>query len=42
MPDGPPRIDYGEVIITTSPPGKRAYGAEGEALDKAKSEQQVA
>jgi fumarate reductase flavoprotein subunit len=42
VPDGPPRIDYGEVIITTSPPGKRAYGAEGEALDKAKSEQQVA
>jgi fumarate reductase flavoprotein subunit len=31
--DGPPRIDYGPVKITKSPPGKRAYGAEGERLE---------
>jgi len=30
-PAGPPRISYGEVRITHSPPGLRAYGAAGEA-----------
>lgn len=33
-PDGPPLIDYGPVIITRSPPGKRAYGAEAERIEK--------
>jgi fumarate reductase flavoprotein subunit len=28
---GPPRIEWGEVVITQSPPGVRAYGAAGEA-----------
>jgi fumarate reductase flavoprotein subunit len=32
-PDGPPRIDYGPVTITRSPPGRRAYGAEAERLE---------
>jgi fumarate reductase flavoprotein subunit len=39
--DGPPRIDYGPVKITSSQPGTRAYGAAGEAADaerKAKKE----
>ena len=31
--DGPPRISYGPVKITTSPPGTRAYGAAGERAD---------
>ena len=31
--DGAPRIDYGPVKITRSPPGTRAYGAAGEAAD---------
>ena len=30
--DGPPAISYSPVTITRSPPGKRAYGAEGERL----------
>ena len=38
-PDGPPRIDYGPVKITKSPPGKRAYGAEGERLDHSRKEE---
>ncbi|MGB8060232.1 MAG: succinate dehydrogenase/fumarate reductase flavoprotein subunit, partial [Pseudolabrys sp.] len=33
-PDAPPRIDYGPVTITRSPPGKRAYGAEGERIEQ--------
>jgi fumarate reductase flavoprotein subunit len=33
-PDGPPLIDYSPVTITRSPPGKRAYGAEGERTEK--------
>jgi fumarate reductase flavoprotein subunit len=33
--DAPPRIGYGPVRITRSPPGTRAYGAAGEALDVA-------
>ena len=32
--DGPPRIEYGEVKITKSRPGKRAYGAEGEKAEQ--------
>ncbi|MBK7615146.1 MAG: fumarate reductase (quinol) flavoprotein subunit [Burkholderiales bacterium] len=31
--DGPPRIAYGPVKITSSQPGTRAYGAAGEAAD---------
>jgi len=31
--DDAPRIDYGEVKITHSPPGTRAYGAAGEQAD---------
>lgn len=31
--DGPPRIDYGAVKITSSQPGTRAYGAAGEQAD---------
>ena len=33
--DGAPRIAYGPVKITRSPPGTRAYGAAGEAADAA-------
>ena len=36
--DGPPRIAYGPVKITSSQPGTRAYGAAGE---KADAEQQA-
>jgi fumarate reductase flavoprotein subunit len=31
---GAPRIGYGPVKVTTSPPGTRAYGAAGEAADR--------
>jgi fumarate reductase flavoprotein subunit len=31
---GPPRIGWGEVVITKSPPGVRAYGGAAEALHK--------
>jgi fumarate reductase flavoprotein subunit len=34
--DDAPRIDYGPVKITTSPPGTRAYGAAGEQEDAAR------
>ncbi len=34
-PDGPPRIDYSPIVITRSPPGRRAYGAEGERIEAA-------
>src|SRR3974390_464538 len=37
-PDGPPRIDYGPVIITRSPPGKRVYGGEAEHIEQAGKE----
>ena len=37
-PDGPPRIDYGPVIITRSPPGKRVYGGEAERIEQAGKE----
>jgi fumarate reductase flavoprotein subunit len=30
---GAPRIDYGDVKITSSQPGTRAYGAAGEQAD---------
>jgi fumarate reductase flavoprotein subunit len=33
--DGPPRIGYGPVKITRSPPGKRMYGAAGEQAEAA-------
>lgn len=32
--DGPPRIEYQDVIITRSEPGTRAYGAAGEAAEQ--------
>lgn len=35
----PPSISYGEVRITHSPPGVRAYGAAGEAADAASKAQ---
>jgi fumarate reductase flavoprotein subunit len=35
--DGAPRIDYGPVKITRSPPGTRAYGAAGEAAEAAEA-----
>lgn len=31
--DGAPRIGWSEVVITSSPPGTRAYGAAGEAAE---------
>jgi fumarate reductase flavoprotein subunit len=37
-----PRIDYGPVRITSSPPGTRAYGAAGEEADRKAKEQEVA
>ena len=33
-PNNAPRIDYGPVKITRSPPGTRAYGAAGEEADR--------
>ena len=38
--DGPPRITYGDVCITHSQPGKRVYGAAGEAADAARHQQE--
>ena len=32
--DGPPRIDYQDVVITRSQPGPRAYGAAGVVEDE--------
>lgn len=43
QPDGPPRIGYGPVKITRSPPAARAYGAAGEKAEaerKAVAQQQ--
>nr|WP_153590869.1 fumarate reductase (quinol) flavoprotein subunit [Rhodocyclus gracilis] len=34
VPGEPPRIDYGPVKITRSPPATRAYGAAGEQAEK--------
>lgn len=38
--DGAPRIEYGPVKITHSPPGVRAYGAAGEQADAAAQKEQ--
>jgi fumarate reductase flavoprotein subunit len=37
-----PRIDYGPVRITTSPPGTRAYGAAGEEAERQAKAQEAA
>ena len=37
-----PRIDYGDVKITTFQPAKRVYGAEAEAAEKARKAAQEA
>ena len=40
--DGTPVISYSDVVITRSQPGTRAYGAAGEAAEKAdKAHQQT-
>ena len=39
--DGAPRIDYGPVKITSSPPGTRAYGAAGEQADADRKAKEV-
>jgi fumarate reductase flavoprotein subunit len=39
--DGPPRIDYGPVKITTSQPAVRAYGAAGEAAEAQRKAQEA-
>jgi fumarate reductase flavoprotein subunit len=38
-PDGAPRLEYGDVKITTLPPAKRIYGGEADAQDKKDKEQ---
>ena len=35
---GTPMISFGEVVITKSKPGTRAYGAAGEAAERAEKE----
>jgi fumarate reductase flavoprotein subunit len=40
--EGEPRIGYSDVVITQSPPGTRAYGAAGEAAEKARKSQEKA
>jgi fumarate reductase flavoprotein subunit len=40
--DGAPRIEYGEVKITKSKPGTRAYGAAGEKAEQEERKQQGA
>lgn len=40
--DQAPRIDYGPVKITSSPPGTRAYGVAGEKADAARKAQEAA
>ncbi len=35
-----PRIGWGDVVITRSPPGTRAYGAAGEAAEKERNEKE--
>lgn len=37
-----PRIEYGPVRITSSPPGTRAYGAAGEEADRKAKEEEAA
>ncbi len=39
--DGAPRIEYGPVRITSSPPGTRAYGAAGEQADADRKAKEV-
>jgi fumarate reductase flavoprotein subunit len=41
-PNGEPRIDYLDVVITKSKPAERLYGAAGEAADKARKESEKA
>ena len=40
--DSAPRIAYSDVVITTSQPGTRAYGAAGEAADKERNDREPA
>jgi len=40
--DGPPRIEYGDVKITRSKPGTRAYGAAGEKAEAEELEREGA
>ncbi|QMV53286.1 fumarate reductase (quinol) flavoprotein subunit [Ewingella americana] len=39
QPDAAPRLEYGDVKITTLPPAKRVYGGESDAQDKKDKEQ---
>ena len=39
QPDSVPRLEYGDVKITTLPPAKRVYGSAGETQDKKDKEQ---
>jgi len=39
QPDAAPRLEYGDVKITTFPPAKRVYGGEAETQDKKDKEQ---
>lgn len=39
QPDSSPRLEYGDVKITTLPPAKRVYGSAGETQDKKDKEQ---
>lgn len=39
QPDSAPRLEYGDVKITTLPPAKRVYGSAGETQDKKDKEQ---
>jgi len=38
-PDGPPRIEYQDVVITRSQPGTRAYGAAGVVEDEQRQQE---
>jgi len=39
QPDSSPRLEYGDVKITTLPPAKRVYGSAGDTQDKKDKEQ---
>jgi len=39
QPEAAPRLEYGDVKITTLPPAKRVYGSAGETQDKKDKEQ---
>ena len=41
VPEGPPRIEYQDVIITRSRPGTRAYGAAGEAEESQRQQERA-